>query len=449
MDNRRDIGEVIKDRLSHAEKSPKNLSWNQIEEQLNKKEQDAFIFKKRHLVALLLLFITSGYIIYYNYPASTFNNSKYELNDDEIISIKKPINNVNESIVKIPNNDSEETNFRNTFSKSKKTNTKENSATIKPFIKKALVKASSNFKTDDTKVDSANNTSEKKITKKPTKDITPRIQTKEIKSEKIYPIEKQNEDIVEVLKTEKSISKDKDTIIYMHPEKENLTNNPIKKRIAVSIHITPSYLFANHINESLISSIIGSNHNKNGNLSLNYGVSLNYKLNDKAALRFGYDRASVKFEEKNIASTSILYAASSLGIDLSGDAQNQLETSEFSNLKQQINYNKASLGLLYKISNKKLTTSIIGDLGFLYQEKNQLILKTDNKSSNLGKNENILRGNISFDLGLNLSYPIFKKIHLFIEPQIEYQIITNDNLETNLNPIIFNLKTGLLLDLQK
>lgn len=449
MDNRRDIGEVIKDRLSHAEKSPKNLSWNQIEKQLNKKEQDTFIFKKRHLVALLLLFITSGYIIYYNYPSSTFNNSKYELNDDEIISIKKTINNINESIVEIPNNDSEETNFRNPISKSKKTNTKGNPIITKPFNKKSILKASSNPKIEDKKAGNTNNAYQKISIKKPLKDNTPIIQTKEIKSEKTYTIEKQNEDIVEVLKTEKSISKDKDTTLYMQPEKENLIDQSIKKRIAISIHITPSYLFTNHINKSLISNLIGPNRNKNGNLSLNYGASLNYKPNDKTTFRFGYDRISMKFQEKNIVSTSILYAASSLGIDLSRDAQNQLETSEFSNLTQQINYHKASLGFLYNISNKKLATSIIGDLGFLYQEKNQLTLEIDNESSNLGKNENILRGNISFDLGLNLSYPLSKKIHLFIEPQIEYQIITNDNLETNLNPIIFNLKTGFLLDLQK
>ncbi len=86
---------------------------------------------------------------------------------------------------------------------------------------------------------------------------------------------------------------------------------------------------------------------------------------------------------------------------------------------------------------------------FFIKKKNQLTIETNNNSYNLGKNKNILDGNVSIDLGLNLSYPISKKIHLFIEPQLEYYIFANDNLKTNLNPIILNLKTGFLFDFQK
>ena len=68
-----------------------------------------------------------------------------------------------------------------------------------------------------------------------------------------------------------------------------------------------------------------------------------------------------------------------------------------------------------------------------------------NQTYKIGQNKNILDGNVSFDLGLNISYPLYKKIHFFIEPQIEYYIFTNEN--TSSNPFLFNLRTGVQFNL--
>ncbi len=371
MDKRRDIGKVVKDRLSNMDKSPTNLSWNQIENQLdeNKKERKLFLFKKRSLAALILLLMSSSFIIYEQYFSSDLNKSNYKLENNEITTIKDTLKNIEKTVVQTPYSNSEKANetLNNLHTNSSNKNL-EKSVTYNE--KNYVVQKKENEKKAIASYDSTSNQSNSTESSLSLLNKIEKTNKEHLKKENYNPLSENKIEVVpQEINSEKAIAESKDTMVYMHQEKQELITMTTKIVPAISVHITPNYTFSKLGNESLINKRFGSNINKNGEVSLSYGASLVFNLNKKTALRVGYDRSSIKFQEKNILSSTVINAASSLGIILSEDVQNKLETSEPSKLTQQISYHKASLGFLYKISNKKITTSIIGDIGFLYQEK--------------------------------------------------------------------------------
>lgn len=536
MENRKDIGKALKDKLENLDKSPSDALWNSIEKDLDKKKKRRIFFWL--FPTLLIIGLTTS---------ALFFNKKENIGPAGIESKIKPSNSNEINVVNndAQNNLSPEINKENPENKSTNRSNKTTSIEINKKKKIDSIDEKKNYKTslnsnnkepqepklDKTKSNKNNSNSNQQKTRK--------TETKQLVSEtKKTVIYNNNYEEYEVVKKYKIVVKKTTTSDYKskknkklntkvsskksrnkkNTHKDNTNKTIISKTKSLkedtsTFFDTVSKKQTITSNKELLNNEI-SNFNKTDTINtkkstvqktekkLNqkkeykkdslkvapenefeyfatafYGPTLFGSLTDKSMIneylndvkkihpisdhygfylktkykRFGFSggisRINLVMNSK-LNSNNLISNYSN--IDLNSDynplnIKNIFQSNNNVKLEQELSYYEIPIELYFTLNNPEnlFTIDLFTGVSMMYLHKNKLsISSNETKKTNIGSIENIIKMNISYDLGLSLNYKLNNHYYINFNP-IFKQYITTFNEKNNSKPYSLSIQSGL------
>lgn len=491
MENKKDIGKAISDKLNSLDKTPKEQVWSGISYELQKKKKRrvGFFFFWGKALGLLLFGAIAGLYIYHQnggFTSSSPSNSKEIINEnssngknftngsnDENSKINSDETNINSSISiddenAIGNNN--RINNKNNIS-GKATANKANSANNKTVnaLSNSSRKSNSNsissisgknktnlFSKEKNKKE--NSSWAKKSKKKSKKGKTNLASTKTTASKNDTELvdlsslqNKNSGDLASEVKTKKTDSiakkeKEKTININMYPaDSIKKENAEIYKKFYVDVFASPT-MYGYFSKGSTLDSRLDSLSTKS-EIKFSYGAGLTYDLSEKISVRIGYSKINISYITKNAPIDVSNYS----GIDYNPNISNQsiltsdhfpLNGAAIVDIIQKISYTEIPIEFKYKFLDKKIGMKSSFGFSFLYLNENKVSIKTDTGfSQDIGKTRNLSGTSISVNLGLEMDYPLFKNTKIFVEPMFNYQIKAFSN--SDFKPYFFGIHTGI------
>ncbi len=465
----KDIGKAFKEKLKDFDQSSSNLTWKDIEPMLPKKERNRLSYFAKVSGILALLFLLTFYI--YNHSENiktkdTLDNPITETIiaqedcpetieeksnqthhiDEEKNTVSKIeestpniVNAVDHSIKNRPSytNKSDYDPKRrgkknNTNLSSNTTNTSRSASTYKNNTSRNNISELKRKKTQETNQEKIYNNSE--VNKNSTTSLLPNPQETQ-QNEKLIGEHTEKLKDSATSKEVESITnrKKKDTLVYMHPNKKKDS-----QKFSLGLHLIPTYSITSK--GSLLSDLLVDNKNT-GRISLGYGILFKTYFSDKIALRVSYNRLKFINSTKDILPSELpAYIRNEWSLQTSNEV---IENSGEIDLIQKLVYDEISMGLQYKIIDKKITTSLIGGFNFAFFNKNHINLKTSLAGDFDIRNENNIRKiGLGFHFGSNLKYELSEKLFLDIDPLINYQFKDASKNLDSYNLFYFTIQTG-------
>ncbi|WP_281990849.1 hypothetical protein [Aquimarina aggregata] len=466
MANPKDIGKVFKEKLEGFNTTPSQLSWEDIESKLPKKEKRPLIYWIRigSVLVLSSLLLTFGYITFTkttihnsntnNIPQNTTidhcvepNFNKNNITDikenktikedylDTIRSIKEEINTKTDVVSHYTNTSTDsKSNLPIAQSKNNKFGSKasksSSSSSSSSTIKDANTYQKSLSNNDHNSIN--NDTLSFQFSNSKNKNITNHVLTD---SSGIAKTPKDSLDSESLIKKEEVVAKrkPKDSLIYLKPKKK-----PLFQKFSIGVHLTPTYTFTPK--GSLLSNLIANNKN-NGRISLNYGILFKTYYSKKTALRIGYNRTKLSSITKSIPSDQIEIVLRDVGISLPNNFI--VEDINTLDLVQKISYNEISFGAQHQIIDRNIKTSILMGMNILFLDQNALSVRNSSNTIKVGSARNLQKASFNFNIGANFEHSITKHIYLNAEPIFNFQLKDASDTTESYRHLFFTLQTGL------
>ncbi|WP_435261681.1 hypothetical protein [Tenacibaculum sp. nBUS_03] len=364
MKNNKDIGDVFRDRLEGYKDTPDDFVWNNITSELKPRKKN---WTNKIIIILLLI----GLLVLTIY----IKQRKIAL---------RPINKIEEV-----NN-----NVCKTIEKGKK------STSCRSIKEKRKEKNNVNFKKTK-KIDKKVTVINKKtiVLKQPSKIKRNYIKLK-IKGVKPY-----------------NCTSSTSTI-----DKNTYENQSTKRKISVTANFGVNYFNSLSNLNDIYSNKLGSN-TIDHSYSYNYGMYINYRINNTFLIRLGIQKLRLKSNINNINTKNISSQISTIlkqpGITISSnnnEINNFISTDNVINITQEVNYLEFPLEMKYKVLNGHYNLSTIVGYSMLYQESNTLYLSSSNKEKlNIGYNNSFNDKAGSINLGISSELKLFKNTYFNLE----------------------------------
>ncbi|MNX30470.1 hypothetical protein D3C86_606340 [compost metagenome] len=488
MENRTEIGKAIKNKLADLDKTPNDFVWSKIETDLNKKRNKRLLFWLIPSVAAIA-FLSS--LLYYNFDFQDKNqkqevSAKKELKtevsnsksnktsvqsinsnpnlkksgSDETTTIKKTksIKLVKESSKLVSTtNEYEEYEVVKKYKvviKKEQINTKPlklsaAKKTTKPSLnksKKAVIKTNKTLKKNSTKTIINNSTkNNKKIATKPliVKNPKNRISEKDTlkyNNTEIVPeiceIKKDTIAKIDSLNSKKTTTPKREYI------KKEYINKTTESNPDFSVHIFygPA-IFGSLNSESMINPTL-NNLSKSHPITSHYGIYVK-NMYDRIGFRAGFSKINLKISTR--LDQNLITNFNNIALKSDVNIQQTFGNSNNIDLVQKLSYYELPMEFNYAIikNETKIGMDVFTGFSFLILDKNQLYLKSENVSmQHIGEAKNISGVNISYNLGLSISYKLNDKFGLDINPLFKYYLSTfKENGDAK--PYSFALQTGV------
>ena len=206
---------------------------------------------------------------------------------------------------------------------------------------------------------------------------------------------------------------------------------------------------------------------KSGNVNMSYGVAVTYEIAKKVKLRsglhrvdFGYDTQDVSFTSSPAANTTgtidnINYTLSSRNLVVRSNSPSGKVPTESAQdvagpdpslngiMVQEFGYLEVPLELSYEVFDRKLGLNLVGGVSSLFLLNNSVVLQADGNTTEMGEANNINELNFSTNFGVGLSYRLFDKIQVNLEPMFKYQLNTFSDTSGNFQPFSMGIYSGL------
>lgn len=503
MGNKKDIGKAINDKLNSLDKAPREQVWNGINEELQKRKKKRriafFFFWTKTLGVLLGVILVSFYIYRHNegLPLFSPDNSKdpiqIENANGETITISPNAKN--------PNTESNETTIKSSVATENKNVTesktviKDNNRTNK--ANKIYKKNAADSK--DVANDGTNTISEKSVGKRTThkrvskfeigknakfskataknfgrksakksnrnsKKEVPNTGKKGADTDKINTTEsnqqlsdlsalenKKDDEQTTAIKSKKTDSvpskKEKPLTVNMFP-KDSVKQDSAKvyRKFYIDAFVSPTF-YGNLMKESVLDKDLDTL-SKKSTMKFSYGVGLSYDLSERISVRIGYTKVNLSYTTKNAPiGVNAIGTSDFTGIAYNPNVSNQTiyiasNGSEKMDITQKISYTEIPVEIKYQFLNKKV--GLKSSLGFSYLllDANKVSIRTLNGySQEIGKTKNLSQTSFSFNIGMEIEYPLFKNTKIFVEPLFSYQVKAfSDN---NSKPYIIGIHSGI------
>lgn len=234
---------------------------------------------------------------------------------------------------------------------------------------------------------------------------------------------------------------------------------------AVSTNASPIYF--NSISEgSPIDQSLATN-TKKSNLTMSYGVGIQYQVSSKLALKAGINNLNLSYDTQNVYYETALTASSdnnqniienrsAKNIHIYGEKSLTNSTTTFSdidtqsfdvahsgNLRQDIRYFEIPLELSYKLIDKKFGIDLVGGFSTFLLNGNSIWLLDEGMEMEIGKANNLNNTNFSSNLGFGLNYKFLKNFRAEIQPMFKYQFNTFSENSGDFKPYFIGVYSGL------
>jgi hypothetical protein len=486
MENRKDIGNIFREKINYLDKEPNNGGWNAIQSELDKKKKKRLIFIPFWFKTLGLL--TAGSLCFWLILNHSFENETYFGRDTKS---------------SITQSDDTHTNNKNKNSIESQNNTKSEEATVTILNATATINSALNSKrTVFNKKNEKNNsnnvtlasliTNSKSATTHKRKRSVNNEKTKnstksngfynnklKIKSYKTKINNKNSKGPVEKLKAEspdkltnntllmstvaaaKTSELDKNKSVNNNDPKKNkkailkateedtITNPEIKeKSFELFVYGSPT-LSGLSKNKSLLDNRLNSNATAS-NVTFSYGAYFCYQGTANFSLRLGLGMINLNLITHDVPVNTANYSNINYSKGMSNAyIYSQSNNSEYMKITQEISYIEIPLEAKYRIIHQKYGVNAIMGINYLYLDNNEIRAKTDDGSEfKIGNTADLMDRTLGLNFGMGFEYSLSKKIKFNVEPMFKYHFKNSQN-DNESKLLSLNILTGLQIKFGK
>lgn len=494
MENRTEIGKAIKSKLTDLDKNPSDFVWSKIETDLNKKRNRRILYWIIPSAIAILFFSTALY----------FNSDFQDKDQKQKVSSKKEMKTeVHTSKSNLSSNsntkESKSSNQNPKLQKSvpdvittiKKSKTvklvKESSKLItstqeyeeyevvkkykvvvrkqqistKPVklgtVKKAAkptepknsitpIKTNKAVVTNSKKTSKSRKTNQNlKAAKKPAAAERP----KKNNAEEVPTVQKNTETAPKAVETKidtiakiDSLNTKKKTTPKREYIKREYSNKTDESDPDFSVHVFYGPAIFGSLNSASMISSTTDNLSKSHPVTSHYGVYVK-TMYDKIGFRAGFSKINLKISTR--LDQNLITDFRNIELKSQSNIKNTFGDSNEVDLVQKLSYYELPMEFDYAIKkdDTKIGLDVFTGFSFLILDKNQLSLKSEKVSmQNIGEAKNLSGVNISYNLGLGISYKLNEKFGLDINPLFKYYLSTFKE-SGEAKPYSFSLQTGV------
>ncbi len=480
MENKKDVGKLIKDRLANAEMAPSDALWGKIENTLDKKRR-----RKGGLWFWLTLVVLLGtsYITYQIVQKGSETDQDSTIKAPNVLdslsknwqkgqTIIEKNSSQNKTVIYDSINRKDEIK-RNLDKTEEVLGTQESNANIIPRgyekkdnnkIKKSSILAARNntpkkrlpFEQLEGSVSNEKRTGHNQNTLSQTENKMNSEKNGDGRTSTII-----GQRINENIKSQKDSSQtEKDTLSITRPKRSKRIKKDSTKSQKAEPYVPSKYRvfpFANASNyislrksSAIDTGLIGNK--KTTVLRAGYGAYFVFKIPDKWSLRLGFSHTAL---QKNTLDVSIAPSDTNTNYYNNIEFRDNVSFSSFSNsflqpeiitLKEQVSYFTVPIDVTYGIWNESdWGLEAIAGVNISILGKNKLIaVREDGSSVLLGSNKNYLKSHFGIHLGAGLYYNLNETIQLRLESLFEPRFGVLQDRNSSI-PVIISTKLGVVL----
>ncbi|MDQ6470375.1 hypothetical protein RB619_06960 [Flavobacterium sp. LHD-80] len=478
MENRTEIGKAIKNKLADLDKNPSDFAWSKIEKDLNQKRHKRILtWAIPSLIAVI--FFSALFYFNTNLQEVTPKKSSQEIQPKKKTNTETNASKANQKPILLKTEPDQTTTISKTKSvklikESSKlvttTDEYEEYEVVKKYkvvvkkqqIKTAPIKLGASKKPLKASLSKNAKTSAKHKTAKNTlnKKVKPDHLSQNKKTETKWPVNYTPEKIVlDTLKNNKIALKtdqiQKDTIANIDslsikkttaPKREYkktvYNTKPEENRPDFSIHAFYGPAISGSLNGLSMISPTMDNLPKSHPITSHYGIYVK-TMYDRIGFRTGFSKINLK--TTTLLDQNLITDFENINLKPEVNIKETFGTSNDVELLQKLSYYEIPLEFNYalKKDESKFEVDAFTGFSFLFLDKNQLFLKSEKVSmQEVGEAKNISGLNISYDLGIGITYKLTDKIGLDINPLFKYYLNTfKENGEAK--PYSLSLQTGI------
>lgn len=241
-------------------------------------------------------------------------------------------------------------------------------------------------------------------------------------------------------------------------ENEVVSNDvkPVEEnnRWSVSTFAAPIFL-SGFYNKDQTDAYYAENSEKQGGVSMSYGVQVAYKLSRKFSLQSGIHRVDYAFTSPNNNTTAVGVLSRISNSNISNlkqteksiyflsDKANSKEG--ISDIKQVYGYIEIPIEAKYQLTNDgDFGVNVIGGFSTLLLNRNDIYIESQGVVNKLGEATDLNSLNFSGNLGVEFEYKVYKNVNFNLVPMFKIQTHTL-NTENQYTPYSLGLYSGLNL----
>lgn len=206
-----------------------------------------------------------------------------------------------------------------------------------------------------------------------------------------------------------------------------------------------------------------ADNDKSGDVNLSYGVQVSYAISPKLKIRTGVNNVDLSYNTNDISFSTNSLGRTLRGVNYADNAKtiaiadNSTTQNNFNaegaipnigvtangSLQQQLSYLEVPLEAVYVISDKRVGVSLVGGVSTLFLNNNEVILSSNEFSTNLGTASGVNEVSFTTNIGVGLDYKMTDKVIFKIEPSLKYQLNSFDNTVVDFQPYYLGVYTGV------
>ena len=277
---------------------------------------------------------------------------------------------------------------------------------------------------------------------------------------------KEIENKVEDTATNKSIADN--PLEKLLEEKEKKSKQESKQnRWQLTSNVAPLFLGSFSGGSPIDSALV--NNSKTYNTRVGFGLGINYAVNSKLKIRTGFNKLNMSYNTNDVFYYASMQTRYLDGLSPSGAGYTLQVESAVPNpsstllisendllafeqaivqknegyINQEIGYLEMPLEMSYAIIEKRFGLKIISGFSTLFLQDNSISIVSNNRTTVLGRANNLNPIHFSTNIGLGIKYAFMKSFEFNVEPTFKYQLNTFRSNDGNFKPYVFGIYSGI------
>jgi hypothetical protein len=197
---------------------------------------------------------------------------------------------------------------------------------------------------------------------------------------------------------------------------------------------------------------------KSYEMSVSYGVGMQYKVDKKLTVRTGVNRVTLGYNTNDLDFMPNMSArrlqnvnhtpqGSTISVQTKGGVtsfvENPVSMPNGGFLNQRMGFVEIPTEVSYRLFGSKMGVTLIGGFSSLFLTENRIEAVAHSFQTNLGEANNINSVSFSSNIGIGLEYAFLKNFQAQIEPMFKYQFNTFRGDVGNVRPYFFGIYSGV------
>lgn len=229
-----------------------------------------------------------------------------------------------------------------------------------------------------------------------------------------------------------------------HDFSPDFEEDPIEKKLKVqnrfSISTSTAAVYFGNLSDGNFLDNQFADKDAGSDISIAYGITIGYQISEKIKIRSGLNKVNFNYETQNVDLFSVINSQVISAPENAGSINNGI--AEIGDLSQGLGFLEVPFEIEYSVLKSKIGVTLIGGFSSLFLNENQVEIKLEQQTTNLGEAQNLNNLSFSGNLGVGFLYNFSNKFEMNFEPIFKYQFNTFQN-SSGLNPYYFGIYSGI------